>query len=181
MNAILRVKFSVISEDILSIEILNTELNVKPHSIHAIRISRLKIYTYKIQVAKYERLLLNLTSFNNTYYISFDGPGFMSKKTVLFYFNGTVKLSSFQCVLQVLQQSLTSVPKYITYKGRSFIMSQYVVLNRQTQIFTLPGELCLKDNCALRLRSSGNSILNITITNHNYTGKLESKCGYGGT
>ena len=83
--------------------------------------------------------------------------------------------------LQVLQQSLTSVPKYITYKGRSFIMSQYVILNRQTQVFTLPGNLCLKDNCVLRLRSSGNSILNITITNHTYTGTLESKCGYGGT
>ena len=183
MNAIFRVKFSVISKDVLSNEIVNTELKVKPHSIHAIGKSRLKIYTYKIQVAKYERLVINLTSFNDTYYIYFDGPGFMSKKTVLFYSNGTVKLSSFQCVMQVVQRSLYiyNVPKYITYKGRSFIMSQYVILNRQTQVFTLPGKLCLEDICILRLRSSGNSILNVTITNHTYTGQLESKCGYGGT
>ena len=98
MNAIFRVKFSVISKDILSNEIVNTELKVKPDSMYTIWISRFKIYTYKIQVAKYERLVINLTSFNDTYYIYFDGPGFMSKKTMQFYTNGTVKLSSFQCV-----------------------------------------------------------------------------------
>ena len=181
MNAIFCVKFSVISRGILNNEIVNTELKVKPDSMYTIWISRLKIYTYKIQVAKYERLVINLASCNDTYYIYFDGTGFMSKKTVLFYPNGTVKLNSFQCVLQVLQQSLTSVPKYITYKGRSFIMNPYSILNRQTQVLTLPGELCLKENCVLSLRSSGNPILNITIINHTYTGELESKCGYGGT
>ena len=122
-----RLLFDLISSDIIHSVKINND-NQKVESIKpfftCVIYKAIKIYTYKIEVQKYESIQLRLNKQSTISYTIYEGPGFLCKKINVNNTERNLVLTNFQCIVQIICQEQGIYKNNITYFGQRLPWNQ---------------------------------------------------------
>ena len=132
--------------------------------------------TYHVQVEKSTLLLLQNLNITEILGIVHDGPGFLSP--VLELKSSSLKLSSFQCILQLLASSMSRTESFVSIRS---IVSKATIIKAitQTESFLFSSSSCQNNPCVLHLKSSSNTQTKVTIKHFQYYSEEIMNCNFG--
>ncbi len=132
--------------------------------------------TYHVQVEKSTLLLLQNLNITEILGIVHDGPGFLSP--VLELKSSSLKLSSFQCILQLLASSMSRTESFVSIRS---IVSKATIIKAitQTESFLFSSSSCQNNPCVLHLKSSSNTQTKVTIKHFQYHSEEIMNCNFG--
>ncbi len=144
-------------------------------------IDQKQVLTYKISVNSYETIILNLMGKQGTYFLCFDGPGFLSSKTEVYAFQAAIEFHSFQCVVQVITFADNTSTSQIDYDGKLIHRcNSDLSLKGQNFYLNVTDTKCLLTPCVHTLTSPQKTVVNVTITQFGHSAPPDESCSWGG-
>ncbi len=177
---------TVVSTCVIASQTVKFDSTDMVYCAHTIFSMKTTLLTIRIIKKTHKMVMLNITQTGEELYaIYYDGPGFLSKKMVVINSTGgIIQLSSFQCVIQTVENKAFSgaiISHTETTRPTTEILTNSDSV--QVALFDSTCPHCdhyLHDKCNVLLNNSANATLNITIAEFSYFGKMHSKCLFGG-
>ncbi len=139
--------------------------------------NRIPFIAFKIVVERLSTMKIDLTRERNVKIILFDGPGVLSKKKRIE--SGDVETTSFQCVVQALQ-NFASLNLYFAQQKRHSTLKLSVLHQTTNTSVVLPNTECFQIICVLGVVTSEGFSINLTIFSFFFTGYSSLECTFGG-
>ncbi len=170
---------STFSKQFLFNEIIISKPNLQAIDIHNITCCHTLVSTFRITAGKIQVLVMDVQMVVGLLLL-FDGPGILSKRITMPRKQAYIRLGTYQCVLQVIEEVATYSSQKIKYTGKTLI--DKVIQTKTSKLISIhyPADICSSLYCVICLNSHKNSILNITLWNISYTGSQNRDCNFGG-
>ena len=141
------------------------------------------IATYKIVVEKYQKIVLYAQIPSHTHCTIYNGPGYLTQKTILQSSNQLTVINSFQIIVEFItncaNRSDLNRDFFFTYSTRfnDFYTEVLSETRLKTSIsFSSKGKAAYS---IVLFRSPNQSSVNVTIVHYNFQGVYDPNCPYG--
>ena len=175
--------FDLISANV--IENYKLEYNKFYKSVHVYHLKLIMtcIATYKIVVEKYQKIVLYAQITAHTLCTIYNGPGYLTQKTILQSSNQLTVINSFQIIVEFItncaNRSDLNRDFFFTYSTRfnNFYTEVLSEIRLKTSIsFSSKGKGV---SSIVLFRSPNQSSVNVTIVHYNFQGVYDPNCPYG--
>ena len=164
-------QYMVISRNSISNEAVEGIKNI--FYVHRIHTIQLRLITYHIKVAKFQRICVMTTERSTAKIKYFDGPSVKSKVISI----RIIKVcgTTYQLIAQTFDETIWQ------YWGEKLSQIQKYLLKGKSFSFEIPGYQCYDIRiCGLQFGTLPGMYINLTVVNLVYTGYRSSDCKFGG-